>query len=51
MERQVIEADQEVIITNIYSFFHFRGHNNDPLVLEEKKGALNGIMPRPCGPS
>ena len=34
MEGQVIDVEQEVIITNNNPLFHFSGHNNDLLVLK-----------------
>ena len=37
--------DQEVITTNKDLLFHLTGYNNDLLVLNQWKGALNRIMP------
>ena len=45
MEGQVIDMEQEVIITNNNLLLHFSGHNNDLLVVKQWKGALNRIMP------
>ena len=49
MEGQVIDMEQEVIITNNNRLLHFSGHNNDLLVLKQLKGALNRIMPSLLG--
>ena len=46
---QVAEAEQEVIITNNNLLFHFCGHNNDLLVLKQRKGALDRTMPSLLG--
>ena len=45
MEEQATEVDQEVITTNNNLLFHLIGYNNDLLVLNQWKGALNRIMP------
>ena len=45
LSRQAIEVKQGVIITNKNLQFHFKGHNNDLLVLKQWKGAFNRIMP------
>ena len=34
------QVEQEVIIRNNNLLFHFRGHNNDLLVLKQWKGSL-----------
>ena len=34
------QVEQEVVITNKNPLFHFRGHNNDLLVLKQWKGSL-----------
>ena len=41
---QVIEVEQEVIMTNYNLLFHFSGHNNDLLVLKQWKGVFIQIM-------
>ena len=46
---QVAEAEQEVIITNNNLLFHYCGHNNDLLVLKQRKGALDRTMPSLLG--
>ena len=46
---QVAEAEQEVIITNNNLLFHLCGHNNDLLVLKQRKGALDRTMPSLLG--
>ena len=45
IEEQATEVDQEVITTNKDLLFHLIGSNNDLLVLNQWKGALNRIMP------
>ena len=45
LSRQATEVKQGVIITNKNLQFHFKGHNNDLLVLKQWKGAFNRIMP------
>ena len=45
MEGQVTDMEQEVIITNNNLLLHFSDHNDDLLVLNQWKGALNRIMP------
>ena len=49
MEGQVTDVEKEVIITNNNLLLHFSGHNNDLLVREQWKGALNRIMLSPVG--
>ena len=44
MEEQVIEVEQEVIITNNSLLSHFSDHNNDLPVSKQKNGALYRIM-------
>ena len=44
LSRQATELKQGVIITNKNLQFHFKGHNNDLLVLKQWKGAFNRIM-------
>ena len=51
MEEQVIEVEQEVIITNNSLLSHFIDHNNDLPVSKQKNGALNRIMPSLTRPS
>ena len=51
MEEQVIEVEQEVIITNNSLLSHFSNHNNDLPVSKQKNGALNRIMPSLTRPS
>ena len=51
MEREVTEAEQEVIITNNSLLSHFSDHNNDLPVSKQKNGALNRIMPSLTRPS
>ena len=41
MEEQATEVDQEVITTNNNLLCHLIGYNNDLLVLNQWKGALN----------
>ena len=45
IEEQATEVDQEVITTNKDLLFRLIGSNNDLLVLNQWKGALNRIMP------
>ena len=47
LSRQATEVKQGVIITNKNLQFHFKGHNNDLLVLKQWKGAFNRIMNSP----
>ena len=49
MEGQVTDVEQEVIIINNNLLLHFSGHNNDLLVLKQRKCALNRIMPSLLG--
>ena len=46
MEEQATEVDQEVITTNNNLLCHLVGYNNDLLVLNQWKGALNRKKPR-----
>ena len=39
MEEQVTEVEEKVIITNNLLFHFSAGHNNDWLLLKQKKGA------------
>ena len=45
MEEQATEVDQEVITTNDNLLCHLIGYNNDLLVLNQWKGALNRKKP------
>ena len=45
MEEQATEVDQEVITTNDKLLCHLIGYNNDLLVLNQWKGALNRKKP------
>ena len=44
LSRQATEVKQGVIITNKNLQFHFKGHNNDLLVLKQWKGAFSRIV-------